>query len=144
MIVPTKVYIIFGHDVIYETSYECKLFEDECKDDIYEESVDGDKRSIKIHKARYFDKGNFLIKIEQFKYELIFKYSFNEHVELPEGLTHLIFGTYFNQPVKLPEGLTHLIFGGGFNQLVELPEGLTHLTFGWFFDKPIDLSLIHI
>ena len=53
MIVPTKVYIIFGHDVIYETSYDCELLKDESEDDIYEEFGDEDKESLKIRSESF-------------------------------------------------------------------------------------------
>ena len=137
------------------------------KGDIYEEFEDKDKISLKISKIRYFNKGKFLIKIKQYKYELIFNCYFNEPVVLPKSLTHLTFGfnfnkpvnlpdsithlTFskycsFNQPIELPKDLTHLTFGGNFNQQVNLPEKITHLTFGHNFNQPINLpdSITHL
>ena len=92
MLVPTTISFILGKNIIYETSSQQELLKDHREGDIYEEFEDKDKKSLKISKIRYFNKGQFLIKIKQYKYELIFNDIFDEPVNLPEGLTHLIFG----------------------------------------------------
>ena len=116
MKVPTTISFILGNNVIYQTSCDEELLEDESsKDDIYEEFEDKDKKSLKISKIRYFNKGKFLIKIKQYKYELIFNCYFNEPVVLPKSLTHLTFGSRINKPINLPKSLTHLTLGWNFN-----------------------------
>ncbi len=115
MLVPTTISFILGNNVIYKTSYKQELLKDHREGDIYEEFVDKDKESLKISKIRYFNKGQFLIKIKQYKYELIFNKTFNKSVDLPEGLTHLTFRWRFNKQIILPEGLSHLTFGLNFN-----------------------------
>ena len=99
MEVPTTISFILGNNVIYQTSSQQKLFKDSFEGDVYEEFEDEDKKSLKISKIRYFNKSQFLIKIKQFKYELIFNFNFNKSIILPEGLTHLTFGNMFDQPV---------------------------------------------
>ena len=82
MKVPTTISFILGKNVIYQTSCDEELLEDDSsKDDIYEEFKDVDKKSLKICKIRYFNKGKFLIKIKQYKNELILKNSFNNIFE---------------------------------------------------------------
>ena len=167
MLIPTTISFILGKNIIYKISRKQELLEDERKGDIYEEFEDKNKKSLKISKKRYFNKGKFLIKIKQYKYELIFKDDFNESVVLPKSLTHLTFGwrfnqpinlldsithltfnkwSSFNQPIELPKDLTHLSFGCCFNQQVNLPEKITHLTFGHNFNQPINLpdSITHL
>ena len=109
MEVLTTISFILGKNVIYQTSSQ-ELFKDSFKGDIYEVFKDNDKKSLKISKIRYFNKGKFLIKIKQYKYEIIFNFNFNKSIVLPEGLTHLTFGREFNQHVDLPNTLTHLTF----------------------------------
>ena len=67
MKVPTTISFILGKNVIYQTSCQQELFKDSFKGDIYEEFEDEDKKSLKISKIRYFNKGKFLIKIKQYK-----------------------------------------------------------------------------
>ena len=74
MEVPTTISFILGNNVIYQISCNEELFKDSFKGDIYEGYEDGYKKSLKISKIRYFNKGQFLIKIKQYKYELIFNF----------------------------------------------------------------------
>ena len=146
MLVSTTISFILGKNVIFQISCEQELLKDHREGDIYEEFEDKDKKSIKISKIRYFNKGKFLIKIKQYKYELIFNHEFNEPVNLPKSLTHLTFGQEFGQPINLPDSITHLTLGFCFNQSINLPKSLTHLTLGYWFNQPINLpkSLIYL
>ena len=121
MKVSTTISFILGNNVIYQISSEQELFKDSFEGDVYEKFEDRDKKSLKICKIRYFNKGKFLIKIKQFKYELIFNFHFNKSIVLPEGLTHLKFGYCFNKSITLPKSLTHLKFDNCFNKSIILP-----------------------
>ena len=77
MKVQTTISFILGKNVIYQISSEQELFKDSFEGDVYEEFKDKDKKSLKICKIRYFNKGQFFIKIKQYKNELILKNSFN-------------------------------------------------------------------
>ena len=65
MKVPTTISFVLDKNVIYQTSSEQELFKDSFEGDVYEEFEDDDKKSFKISKIRYFNKGKFLIKIKQ-------------------------------------------------------------------------------
>ena len=145
MLVPTTISFILGKNIIYEISRKQELLEDERKGDIYEEFEDKNKKSLKISKIRYFNKCKFLIKIKQYKYELIFNHDFNESVNLPKSLTHLTFGWRFNQPINLPDSITHLTL---INQLtfqkgVVLINQLNQLTQKILLICPLDMNLIN-
>ena len=59
MLVSTTTSITIGDTVIYKISSNEELLKDYREGDIYEEFENKDKKSIKISKIRYFNKGQF-------------------------------------------------------------------------------------
>jgi hypothetical protein len=92
-----------------------------------------------VWRLRFAGTFNEPVQLPQGLLSVAFGYSFDQPVVLPEGLQSVTFGADYNQPVVLPQGILSVIFGEAFNQPVILPEGLQSVTFGYFFDQPVVL-----